>query len=229
MNLPNYMVAVTNLKNTNAQQYEWLYTHRCQHRHRFTRHFNCFLTENGIKERIGFFDIETSNLKANFGIELAWCILGETGTKMQSSRMTAADVKSGCEDKRLITECVKAMKGYDRLVTHYGTYFDVPFQRTRAIIHHIPFPERGTIYHTDVWKWAKKSLCLHSNRQNVIAESLYGKTEKTRISHPAWRQAMMGNEAASLVVLDHCKHDVFELRKNFFTLLPFNRLTKTSI
>jgi len=227
--LPNYMTSVVNIKNTNAQQYEWLYTHRCLHRHKYTRHFNCFLTEYGIKERIGFLDIEASNLKANFGIILAWCILNEDAELLESSRITTKDLKSGDEDKRLIAECILTMRKYDRLCGHYSTFFDIPFVRTRALIHKLSFPERGTIYHTDVWKWAKKSLCLHSNRQNVIAESLYGKTEKTRISHPAWRQAMMGNEAASLTVLKHCEADVRELRRNFYTLLPFNKLTKTSI
>jgi len=227
--LPKYMTSVVNIKNTNIQQYEWLYSHTCEHRHRFTRHFNCFLTEYGIEERIGFLDIETSNLKANFGIVLAWCILDKDGKKLYSTYITAYDIASGDEDKRLIETCIAFMKTYDRLCGHYSTFFDIPFLRTRALIHKLSFPEQGTIYHTDVWKMAKKSLCLHSNRQNVIAESLYGKTEKTRISHPAWRQAMMGNEAASLTVLDHCKADVRELRRNFYTLLPFNRLTKTSI
>lgn len=121
------------------------------------------------------------------------------------------------------------MLKYDRIVTHYGTYFDLPFLRTRALIHKLIFPPYGEIYHTDVWKMARKSLCLHSNRQDSVAESLQGKTIKTRIDHPAWRKATYGNKDAMEEVVDHCEHDVPDLKKNFYSLLPFNRLIKTSI
>jgi len=227
--LPNYMQGLTNIKRATNMQYDWLYSHGCFHRHSYSRHFNCFLKDFDIKERIGFLDIETSNLKANFGIVLSWCILDENGKTLLKDYIKKADVESGGEDDRLIYTCISAMELYDRIVTHYGTYFDIPFLRTRALIHKLDFPERGTLYHTDVWKWARKTLCLHSNRQDVIAESLYGKTEKTRISHPAWRKAMMGDEKAALEVLDHNEHDVFDLRKNYLTLLPYNNNTRTSI
>lgn len=226
-NLPKYMQNLTNIKNATCQQLSWLMTNRCTHRHNYVRHFGCFLKDFNIKERVCFLDIETSNLKANFGIVLAWCVLGEDG--LQCSRITKEDVDSGFEDKRLIVECIKVITTFDRIVGHYSTYFDVPFLRTRALIHGLKFPELDTLYHTDVWKMAKTKLCLHSNRQDVIAESLYGKTEKTRISHPAWRKAMMGNEAASKEVLSHCQHDVQELKKNFNTLLPYCKLVRSSI
>ena len=121
------------------------------------------------------------------------------------------------------------MKQYDRVVGHYSTYFDIPYIRTRAIINGLKFPKMGEIYHTDTWKMARRALCLHSNRQAVIAESLYGKTVKTRISHPHWRQAMMGNEDSMMEVLDHCQKDVADLKKNFNTLLPFYKLVRSSI
>lgn len=227
--LPHFMKTLTNIKNSTAQQYEWLYSHTCRHRHRYTKHFNCFLKEYDLQESIGFLDIETSNLKANFGIMLSWCILDLDGKILFSDYLKKNDVKSGDEDKRLLQSCINAMKMYDRLVTHYGIKFDIPFLRTRALIQKLKFPERGSIYHTDVWRWARNSLCLHSNRQDVIAESLQGKTIKTRISHPAWRNAMMGNEKAAHLVLDHNKKDVIELRRNYLALLPFNRNTKASI
>jgi len=121
------------------------------------------------------------------------------------------------------------MRNFDRIVTHYGTYFDVPFLRTRAMIHNIDFPKYGELYHTDVWKIAKSKLCLHSNRQDIIAESLYGKTVKTRISHPDWRKAMMGNKEAVMNVLDHCQKDVQDLRRNYNSLLPYYNIIKSSI
>jgi uncharacterized protein YprB with RNaseH-like and TPR domain len=226
--LPNFMKALTNLRNANAQQLEWLLKNRCVHRHTYLRHFSCFIKDFERKERVAFIDIETSNLKANFGIVLCWCILDEDGDLCEDY-LTQDDVLSGYEDRRIVSNCVDAMCNFDRIIGHYSTYFDVPFLRTRALIHHLPFPEQGTIYHTDVWKMAKHSLCLHSNRQDVIAESLYGKTQKTRISHPAWRQAMLGDEKAAREVLNHCEKDVLDLKRNYETLKPYCREVKSSI
>jgi len=222
------MDGLTNIKNASATQYQWLYEHGCDHRHRFSKHFSCFLKEYDIKEKIGFLDIETSNLKANFGIVLCWCILADDGTLYQDW-LTKKDVMSGTEDKRVVRTCVETMQTFDRVCGHYSTYFDIPFLRTRSLIHGLPFPGVGTLYHTDVWRMAKSKLCLHSNRQDVIAESLYGKTDKTRISHPHWRKAVMGNEDSCMEVLDHCQKDVSDLKRNYYTLLPYVRPVRSSI
>ena len=226
--LPVYMAGLTNIKNANSIQYQWLWENGCVHRHRYSRHFSCFLKKYGIVERVGFLDIETSNLKANFGIVLCWCILADDDTLYQDW-LTKKDVLSGDEDKRVISTCIDTMRTFDRVCGHYSTYFDIPFLRSRAIIHGLDFPKHGELYHTDVWRMAKKSLCLHSNRQDVVAESLQGKTIKTRISHPAWRQAMMGNEDAAMEVLEHCNCDVRDLKKNYTSLLPYCKILKSSI
>jgi len=226
--LPKQMKSLTNLKNANSQQLHWLLTHKCLHRHNYVRHFNCFIKDYEIKERVGWLDIETSNLKANFGIVLCWCILDEDDN-MYQDWLTKKDVLSGDEDKRVVSTCIDTMRSFDRVCGHYSTYFDIPFLRTRAIIHGLDFPKHGELYHTDAWRMAKTKLCLHSNRQAVVAESLQGKTIKTRISHPAWRQAMMGNEAAAMEVLEHCNCDVQDLKKNYNSLLPYCRILKSSI
>ncbi len=227
-NLPKYMENLTNIKNASNMQYQWLYEHRCGHRHRYSTHFNCFMKDHSICEKVSFLDIETSNLKANFGIVLCWCILDEAGNRYEDV-LNKKDVLSGYEDKRIVQSCIDNMLKFDRVCGHYSTYFDIPFLRTRALIHGLKFPGQGELYHTDVWRMAKSKLCLHSNRQNIVAESLYGKTVKTRISHSDWRKAMLGCPDAAAEVLDHCQKDVIDLRKNFYTLLPFVRLTRTSI
>lgn len=224
--LPKYMKNLTNIKRVTNKQYEWLYTHRCQHRHRYSTHFNCFLKEHGIKERVGFLDIETSNLKANFGIVLCWCILDQEGN-LYYDYLTAADVKKGTEDKRIVQTCINTMNQFDRVVGHFSTYFDIPFLRTRAIMHGLEFPTK--LYHTDVWRMCKRKLCLHSNRQDVMAESLFGKTVKTRIDHSAWRKATGGHKESVAEVLDHCVKDVDDLKRNFNALLPYCRLVKSPI
>ena len=227
--IPKYMEGVSNIKNTTSTQYQWLYEHGCKaHRHRFTRHFSCFIKEFGIEEKKCFLDIETSNLKANFGVVLCWCI-GDDEGYIYEDYMTREDIESGVEDKRVIKTCIETLKKFDRIIGHFSTYFDLPFLRTRALIHGLEFPSEGSILHTDVWKMAKRTLCLHSNRQDVISESLSGKTVKTRIDHPSWRRALLGNASAMAEVVDHCEKDIEDLKKNYYKLLPFYREYKTSI
>jgi uncharacterized protein YprB with RNaseH-like and TPR domain len=226
--LPKFMENVTKLMLTTNQQYNWLNTHRCQHRHRFTEHFNCFLTEFEIKERILFIDIETSNLKANFGISLCWCGTNNEGNQYEDC-ITIDDINKGIEDKRAVETFIETISKHDRICGHYSKRFDIPFMRTRALIHNIKFPERGSLYHTDTYDMAKRNLCLHSNRQDCIAEAILGKTVKTRIDVKAWRQALTGNEKAMREVLDHCRKDVQDLKQNFYKLLPFSGLVKSSI
>ena len=226
--LPKYMNGLTNLNHANSLQYQWLYEHGCTHRHRFTRHFSCFTKQYGIKERKGFLDIETSNLKANFGIMLCWCI-GDDEGNIYEDYVTKEDVLSGNEDKRIVQSCIDAMREFDRIIGHFSTYFDIPYLRTRALIHKIPFPEHGELMHTDVWKMAKSKLCLHSNRQDVISESMRGKTVKTRIDNKAWRKSMLGDEKAIAEVLDHCERDVEDLVNNYNMLLPYYNETRSYI
>lgn len=226
--LPRFMQGLTNIKRASARQYDWLHSHRCSHRHKYTVHFSCFLKDYDVKERLGFLDIETSNLKADFGIVLCWCILDDQN-KMFDDSLSKKDIIADHEDKRVVQSCIEMMLTFDRIITHYGTYFDIPFLRTRSLIHGIKFPEYGQLWHSDVWKLARRSLCIHSNRQDCVAEALQGKTIKTRIEHPAWRKAAYGDAEAIAEVLDHCRHDVPDLKKNFYSLLPFNRLVNTSI
>ena len=225
---PKIMSGLMNINNANSQQLHWLLTHKCTHRHNYVRHFNCFIKDYEIVEKVAFLDIETSNLKANFGIVLCWCILDDKGD-LYEDWMSKTDVLSGKEDMRVVETCIETMLQFDRIVGHYSTYFDIPFLRTRALIHGLEFPVTGRLYHTDTWKMARKSLCLHSNRQAVVAESLYGSTVKTRISHPHWRQAMMGNVESMKEVVDHCEKDVQDLKKNYETLLPFCKPVRSSI
>jgi hypothetical protein len=40
---------------------------------------------------------------------------------------------------------------------------------------------------------------------------------------------MTGNAKSVAEVLDHCEKDVADLKKNYLTLLPYCRVTKSSI
>jgi DNA polymerase elongation subunit (family B) len=223
-----------NLLRATPQELEWLRDHRCQaHGHRYISHFGCFLKEQEIKEKIGALDIEASNLKANFGVMLSWCIKTVGEDELLSDCMTSRDIKKGLKDKRIVTSCVDAMMKYDRVIGHFSTYFDIPFIRTRALILGVPFPAFGQLYHTDVWKMSKKSMCLHSRRQDVVAKAIQGIDIKTRIHEDIWLDVQFGTDrqrkAGLKYVLDHNEKDVVQLEGNFLGLLPYVPTRRTSI
>jgi uncharacterized protein YprB with RNaseH-like and TPR domain len=121
------------------------------------------------------------------------------------------------------------MRRFDRLVGHYSTKYDIPFVRTRALIHGLDFPTIGEINHTDTYYMAKRLLCLNSNRQGVVAEALQGDDIKTRIDPNHWIHALRGDKKSLDYILDHNKKDAIQLEGNYKALVKYTRNLKKSI
>ncbi len=210
---------------------ELLYRWRCSHGHRGITHYNCWLKESGVGIKTGFLDIECTNLKANFGCMISYCIKPEGSNKMLWGCLTREDLE-GDLDKRILQQCIDDMWKFNRLAGHYSSRFDFPFLRTRALIHGLEFPGHGEIVQTDVWRLARNSLCLHSNKQAVVAETLLGRTQKTRLDANHWACALMSNDkgdAARKYILDHNRKDVKDLEKNYQKLVGFSPKSNRSI
>lgn len=223
-----------NINRMSKEEIMWLVNNRCEkHGHRYISHFNCFLKDQKIKERIGYLDIEASNLKANFGIVLSWAIKDGQSDWVYYDHLTLKDVTKypESEDKRILETCAETMREFDRIVTHYGGDFqyDLPYLRTRSIMMGVSFPKPGEIYHADTFAIAKRKLSLSSRRQDIIAEALFRKSLKSRINSAAWRGAVRGDASCIREVLDHNVRDVLELEANFLAMVPFVKLTKKSI
>ncbi len=143
------------------------------------------------------------------------------------------DLSRGNMDKKLVESLYGAMVKFDRIITHYGTYFDLPFIRTRAVIHRLPFPAKGTLYHTDVWRLAKTYLKLSSNRQDSVARAILGNSIKTHMDPQLWAIIQFGSrtqrKAGLDYVIDHNIKDVIQLRENYLALKPYIREIHSSI
>jgi uncharacterized protein YprB with RNaseH-like and TPR domain len=223
----------TNIIKATPEELKWLASHNCKHGHKMIAHFNCFLKEHNIEEKVGCLDIEASNLDANFGVMLSWAIKPVSADYTYYDCLTLEDIDKGTSDKRIVESCVERMLEFDRLVGHYSCRFDFPFIRTRALHHKLYFPEYGLIYQTDVWMMAKKKLKLHSNRQDCVAECLLGENIKTRLHPQKWQEVQFGTKAQRReglrYVLDHNLRDVEQLEANYLALKPFVKETRTSI
>ncbi len=202
---------------------------RCKHGHTYLEHYSCYETEQQDPEKIGFFDIEASNLKANFGIMLSYCIKERETDKIWYDVITKKDMESDILDRRIVKHCIEDMMRFDRVIGHYSTKYDIPFVRTRALSLGLYFPEFGQLNHTDVYYMARRLLCLSSNRQGVIAETLTGEDIKTRIDSKHWIPALQGKKEALDYILDHNMKDVLQLQKNYEILRVFTKNIKKSI
>jgi uncharacterized protein YprB with RNaseH-like and TPR domain len=218
------------LNQLKASQLRWLANHYCPHGHTFLSHYQCY--EPPKEERVGFLDIETSNLAADFGIILSYCIKDGSSKQVLEGVLTPEDVAiaaAGNEDKRVVKACIEDILKFDRLVTYYGKRFDMPFIRTRAVSNKVPFPLFKQRFHTDLYDVIKRKFRLSSNRLENACRVLLGKTDKTRIENRFWRGAVRGDERSLSYVLDHNRKDVLDLEKLYRKTIGFSQLTEASI
>jgi len=201
---------------------------KCKHSMTGLTHPACWDSAHGDTERIGFLDIEASNLNADFGIILTYCIKVAGNEKIYQRTVNTKDLRTVL-DKNVVKQCITDMAHFDRIVTYYGSRFDIPFIRTRAITLGIPFPEYGSLLHNDAYFMARGRLNMSSKRLENVCRVLFGKTEKTRIDSQHWIKALMGDAAALAYIEDHCQKDVIELERVYNTMLGFTQRRDTSV
>jgi len=221
-------MADINFHNLKKKELQLFLTGRCKHRHMYYEHPACFLRELNLKPRIGYLDIETSNLKANIGIMLSYCIKDGDSKKIYSGVIKKSELMDGTLDKRLVEDCINDMWKFDKIVTYYGTRFDVPFLRTRALFWDVEFPKYSQINHKDCYYMVRNKMCLHSNRLENACR-LMGIKGKTHVDWNYWIRALTGDEKSLKYILDHNKKDVIILEKLYNKLLQYVRDTNKSI
>jgi uncharacterized protein YprB with RNaseH-like and TPR domain len=203
------------------------------HNHTYLEHYNCYLKEVGLeKELIGFYDLEASNLDADYGMMLSYCIKPSNSKEILVGAITREDLQDnepGHGDKRIVEQCIADLKKFDKIVTFYGARFDIPFTRTRAMVNGLEFPPYGTITHKDLYFTIKPKFKLSSNRLENACRIILGKTNKTRIEPNHWHGALQGNPKSIAYIVQHNKYDVLDLEKLYWEVEGFGRPAKNSI
>lgn len=209
----------------------WLGGHSCKaHQHRYIEHYKCYLKEHPEQdERRAYFDIEASNLDADFGIMLSWAIKPSDSKVVIGDVLTPTDVKRGYEDKRIVQSAIDALGQFDRVVTYYGTGFDLPFLRARALIVGVEFPTFGTLKHKDLYYTVKSKFKLSSRRLENACRHLIGQTDKTRIDAKYWRNGVRGDPKSLKYIYEHNRYDVLDLEKLYDKIISFGKVNNTSI
>lgn len=208
---------------------------RCKHGRSYVEHYRCYQadhpeTAETTPERIGFLDIECSNLKSDFGIVLTWCIKDSATGRIFEDYLRPSDVKRGVEDARIVRSLIECMKRFHLIVSFYGSRFDVPFIRGRSFAHRIPFPPYGSIKHKDLYFLIRSKFSTLSSRglENSTRQ-LLGKTSKTRLDAKFWRDGLRGDPKAIRYILDHNRADVIDTERLYHATIQFQRTANASI
>lgn len=176
--------------------------------------------------KILLFDVESTDLDADFGTALAF------GYKFLDDKkprvLSITEYYPPCKkcgrvatdtDKLLIEDAHKIISSSDMLVSWYGKGFDIPFLNTRAV--EAGLPPLPPIPHVDLYFTARTHLKLSSNRLASAQDFLQLPVSKTAILKRTWREAQAGIPSALKYVVDHCEKDVLVLEGAYLKLRPF--------
>lgn len=211
----------------------WLASHTCAaHRHNYLSHYACYKREHPERDRTAIIDLETSNLKADYGILLTYCIKPLGSDNILKGVISKSDIKKGRkgdEDRRIVTDCIRDMAKFDKVVGYYSKRFDLPYLRARAVNMSVPFPFYGSIQHIDVFDIVKNRFCMSRKSQEVACRFLLGHTDKTHFDGSIWRDAARGDQKALRKVLEHNIFDVTDLEKLWLVVREYARRHDVSI
>jgi DNA polymerase elongation subunit (family B) len=171
------------------------------------------------KPKIVFWDLETTNLNANFGYLLCtgYKELGDKKAKVISISDFPSFKSDPTNDKFLVEEFRKVLAEADVTLGWYSSRFDVPYMSSRLLYHGLdvlpPTP------HIDLWRTARYKLRLNSNRLASVAAFL-DLEEKTPLTGPIWIKAAAGDKKSIEYVKEHCLQDVEVLEQAYLKLRP---------
>jgi len=225
-----------NLAKLKKDQLLWLVHNKCRHGVQYIQHPNCYDREHpgclpgGTPEKIGFLDIEATNLAADFGYCFSYAIKDLNG-KVHGRVLRSSEIRSYTFDKNLMKELCADIKRYDRLVVHYGTdrRFDIPFVRTRCLYHDIEFPEFGSISADDTFAMSRNKLKLSRNRLENIAVFFDIPAKGHKMQPAMWQKALAGHEPSLQYIWKHNIEDVESLEAVWKKLHPYVAKRKSSL
>lgn len=174
-----------------------------------------------MSKNIVLFDIESTNLKADFGYMLCfgWKNLGDKKTNCVSIDQSTEFHKDPTNDKYVTKIAYDVLSKADMIISWNGIRFDVPFINTRMLVH-MPGTYLPSIPHFDGLPISRHYLRLHSNRLASVAMFL-GTANKTPLDGPTWTRASAGHKPSLRYVVEHCRRDVEVLEQVYMRLRPF--------
>lgn len=169
-------------------------------------------------------DIESTALYADLGVVL--CMSYESSEDpgvvhtLRTDKLNPVDWKRGIRgnDREVVKQCNEVLRAHDIVIAHNGRFFDVPFLRTRAMVHKLaPLHDMVIV---DPVLVARRKMRFQRNSLARILDTLGIADKKTPLDLSVWMDVLHnGNKAGMENIVEHCEADVRALSG----LLPYVR------
>lgn len=155
-----------------------------------------------------YLDIETISKKADQGMVIAIGLL-----KGEEPEVRFAETLE--EERRLLEWLRKELEGCNKLVTWYGSGFDIPFLFTRAALHKVDLKKFFDISMLDLCEWCRGHMIFSSYSLESVAK-FFGAQRKIEFHGSdvgtLFKLIARGNFEARKHIVDHCKEDLILLK-----------------
>ena len=173
--------------------------------------------------KILIFDIESSNLKGDFGVCL--CVgfkwYGQKQVHIISISDYRAWLSDPSNDKGVVRDFAKVFEQAEIVVGYYSKGFDVKFLNARLMTY--GFNCLPPVPHVDLYFAAKRSFALSRKSMANVGYHLRVPDKKTPLEGREWVKASTGNLNALKGVIRHCKADIIVTEKLYEKMRPLIR------
>jgi uncharacterized protein YprB with RNaseH-like and TPR domain len=173
--------------------------------------------------KVLIWDIETSNLDADFGTLL--CVgykwLGEDEVHLISINDYKSFKHDPTNDKHLVRDFLKVYNEADLTVAYNGILFDRPWLIAKVMEHGLEIPPN--IPMQDPYWCVKSNLRISRKSLQNVSYFLRLSAEKTPVEGKIWKRAAVGHEPSLEYIKEHCEADVHVLEEAYLYLRPLMR------
>ncbi len=181
--------------------------------------------------KVGVFDLETSNLNADYGIILCGVFLDVNGDKPIVLRWDKMEEfkKDKASDRELCLKIKDVIESFDIVIGYNSSRFDFNFLKARLLKHGLDI--LSPVKHIDLYYTVKYKLKLHDAKLDSVAKFLGTKYQKTDVIGEMWVKALVGagtknGKVAMDYIVEHCIYDVFVLKEVFLKLKDMINIIK---
>ena len=174
---------------------------------------------------LAVFDLETTDLSADFGRLLCGSILSYPSMEMRTFRYDDYN-KDPHDDRLLACDIRDHLERHHITCGYYSKGFDVPFINTRLLVHGERRLAQGL--HIDpIWFYRGwRGMKVRSSKMKVIAKVLKLDEQKMDVPDEVWINARHGDKDAMDIICERCESDVRVTMKILCHCLD-NRLMKS--
>jgi uncharacterized protein YprB with RNaseH-like and TPR domain len=157
---------------------------------------------------IAVFDLETTDLKADFGRLLCGSVLSYPSNVMSSFRIDEHNAGSIAKDGPLAVAIRDEIEKHHISAGYYSKGFDISFLNTRLMVNGerkmTPMLHIDPIWFYRGWRGAN----FRSSKMKVVAKVLGLEETKMDVPDEVWIDARHGDKASLDILVDRCESDV---------------------